>query len=65
MFCFLKTVGLKVNYDKSSLIDIGCDIVAVETMATIIGCRVEKLPTIFLGMPIGINMGKLKLETAG
>lgn len=57
LFCFQKAAGLRVNLEKSSLFGIGQTREAVESMALIIGCKAEKFPAIFLGLPIGVNMG--------
>lgn len=60
LFCFQKTAGLKLNLDKSFLFGIGQNLCEVENMALIIGCKAGQLPSIFLGMPIGVNMGAKK-----
>lgn len=60
LYCFQKTAGLKVNFEKSALIGVGTNQISLDSMAAILGCKVEKLPSIFLGMPIGVNMGSFK-----
>lgn len=59
LHCFQRAAGLKVNLDKSSLFGIGQEQSAVEAMALIIGCKADKIPAIFLGIPIGTNMGAI------
>ncbi|WMV45676.1 hypothetical protein MTR67_039061 [Solanum verrucosum] len=43
---------LKVNWGKNSLYPIK-DVTNIQRLADILGCRVEKLPTTYLGMPSG------------
>lgn len=54
LYCFQKSAGLSVNLEKSVLFGIGADQRSVEEMASIIGCKAEKMPSIFLGIPIGM-----------
>ena len=61
--CFKKVSGLQVNYQKSSLFGIGVDIDSVSSMANLLGCKAEKLPTLFLGIPIGCNMTRILFKT--
>ncbi|XP_026384734.1 uncharacterized protein LOC113280306 [Papaver somniferum] len=49
---FEAITGLKVNFQKSSVISIGADNM-VEAMAEILKCKVETLPLKYLGMPVG------------
>ncbi|WMV19117.1 hypothetical protein MTR67_012502, partial [Solanum verrucosum] len=44
--------GLKVNWGKSSLYPIK-DVTNFQSLADILGCGVGKLPTTYLGMPLG------------
>ena len=58
--CFKKASGLQVNFQKSSLFGIGLDTDSVLSMANLLGCKADKLPAIFLGIPIGSNMGRIE-----
>ena len=44
--------GLKVNRDKSEAILVG-SIDSLEKIVLVMGCRVGKLPTSYLGFPLG------------
>ncbi|WMV26209.1 hypothetical protein MTR67_019594 [Solanum verrucosum] len=44
--------GLRVNWGKSSLIAVK-EVPQIQGLASILGCKVEKLPTTYLGMPLG------------
>ncbi|KAJ9545577.1 hypothetical protein OSB04_025284 [Centaurea solstitialis] len=54
--CFYEVSGLKINLAKCSLMGIGVDVTEVQRMAQGLQCKVEKLPFLYLGMPVGINM---------
>ena len=58
--CFKKVSGVQVNYEKSSLFGIGVETDSVLSMANLLGCKAEKLPTLFLGIPIGCNMSRIE-----
>ena len=58
--CFEKIAGLKVSLDKSALFGIGVNSITVQAIANTIGCKGEKFPTCFLGIPIGLNMRRKK-----
>nr|XP_043629760.1 uncharacterized protein LOC122601047 [Erigeron canadensis] len=45
--------GLKINFEKSSIIGIGVEIGEVNQMAHEFGCKAESLPFKYLGIPIG------------
>ncbi|XP_058217454.1 uncharacterized protein LOC131328533 [Rhododendron vialii] len=47
--------GLKINFAKSQLCGIGIPEEIVESYAEILGCKVIKLPTKYLGLPLGAN----------
>ena len=51
--CFQAFTGLKVNVGKSEIIPIG-EMRNIQSLANILHCRVESLPMIYLGMPLGI-----------
>ncbi|XP_026445203.1 uncharacterized protein LOC113345742 [Papaver somniferum] len=44
--------GMKLNLEKSSMVSVGVDEL-VEELALELGCRVEKLPFKYLGLPVG------------
>lgn len=44
--------GLKVNWRKSNISPIK-EVSSIQTLAGMLGCRVDKLPTVYLGMPLG------------
>ena len=46
--------------EKSALFGIGKRQISVEAMAQMIGCKTGTFPTVFLGIPIGQNMNKIK-----
>ncbi|XP_071712402.1 uncharacterized protein [Rutidosis leptorrhynchoides] len=58
--CFERASGLKVNFQKSYLYGIGVDSLDATCLARYIGCQVGTLPFIYLGLPIGSKMNKLK-----
>ncbi|XP_026438870.1 uncharacterized protein LOC113337403 [Papaver somniferum] len=49
---FEAITGLKVNFNKSSVISIGAD-AKIEAIAVILNCKIEKLPLKYLGMSVG------------
>ncbi|CAN0926381.1 LINE-1 reverse transcriptase homolog [Linum grandiflorum] len=52
LICFESITGLKVNVHKSCMYAVG-NVPNVEEMADIMGCQVESLPSIYLGLPLG------------
>lgn len=44
--------GLKINMGKSELVPVG-DVVMVEDIAGILGCKFPSLPMTYLGLPLG------------
>ncbi|WMV54059.1 hypothetical protein MTR67_047444 [Solanum verrucosum] len=44
--------GLKVNWRKSNIFPIK-EVTNVQSMASVLGCEVGMLPTVYLGMPLG------------
>ena len=60
LMCFKKASGLQVNYEKSSLYGVGLDQQSVESLANLLGCKADKLPAKFLGIPIGCNMSRIE-----
>lgn len=49
---FEATTGLKVNRRKSNIFPVK-EVLQIQVLANILGCRVEKLPIVYLGMPLG------------
>ncbi|KAL4313034.1 hypothetical protein GQ457_01G003880 [Hibiscus cannabinus] len=47
--------GLKLNINKSKLLGINVEEHVVESWASLIHCKSEKLPTVYLGLPLGNN----------
>ncbi|KAI3800096.1 hypothetical protein L1987_35404 [Smallanthus sonchifolius] len=58
--CFQLVTGLKVNPVKSSLFGVGVDDSDVARVAKGFNCKVGKFPFIYLGLPIGANMKRVK-----
>jgi hypothetical protein len=52
--CFEAVLGLKINLSKSEIIPVG-EVVDVESLANIFGCRVAMLPMKYLGLPLGAS----------
>lgn len=48
-WCF----GQKVNWDKSALYGINIDDNEVSSVAAKLNCKIEKLPIMYLGLPLG------------
>ncbi|GKD33697.1 putative RNA-directed DNA polymerase, eukaryota, reverse transcriptase zinc-binding domain protein [Tanacetum coccineum] len=55
---FEKASGLRINLSKSMLYGVGVSEVEVKEMAHMLKCRPGKLPFMYLGLPIGVNMNK-------
>ncbi|KAG5571307.1 hypothetical protein H5410_061073 [Solanum commersonii] len=58
--CKVVVSRLKVNWGKSSLFPIN-EVPQIQQLANILGCRVEHLPTIYLGMPLGSKHKTMEL----
>lgn len=54
--CFYLTSGLRLNLDKSNLFGVGVGTNDVSRAAGKIRCKAGKLPTIYLGVPLGARM---------
>lgn len=52
LLIFEAVTGLRVNLSKSSLFSINADN-CIEDLAEVLGCKVEQLPTTYLGLPSG------------
>lgn len=46
--------GLEMNWRKSSISPIK-EVQQIEVLVSILKCKVEELPTVFLGMPLGLK----------
>ncbi|XP_071726765.1 uncharacterized mitochondrial protein AtMg01250-like [Rutidosis leptorrhynchoides] len=60
LMCFEKISGLKVNLSKSCLYQVGVSIESVESLASVLGCNMDKFPISYLDLPIGSQMNKVK-----
>ena len=60
LHCFYLVSGLKLNLAKSNLFGVGVPFGEVDLMARIVGCRPDKFPFVYLGLPVGENMARLK-----
>ncbi|XP_071717918.1 uncharacterized protein [Rutidosis leptorrhynchoides] len=58
--CFELASGLKVNFHKSCLFEIGISIDEINRAANRLGCKVGSFPFTYLGLPIGEKMSRLK-----
>ncbi|WMV47514.1 hypothetical protein MTR67_040899 [Solanum verrucosum] len=52
--------GLSINWRKSCIFPFK-EVPQIQSLATILGCRVEQLPTTYLGMPLGHNHKELEI----
>ena len=50
---YATSIGLKINFHKSTLIPINCHEDTYNCIATIFGCVVGKMPFTYLGLPMG------------
>ncbi|KAH0634712.1 hypothetical protein KY290_035831 [Solanum tuberosum] len=60
LILFESASGLRVNWGKSSLFQV-LEVPQVQSLANILGCRIEKLPTTYLGMPLGYKHKALEI----
>ncbi|KAL4588235.1 hypothetical protein LXL04_001117 [Taraxacum kok-saghyz] len=56
LHCFYLVSGLKLNLHKSNLYGVGVALQEAEHLARIVGCKAEKIPFMYLGLPVGQNM---------
>ncbi|KAJ0628910.1 putative RNA-directed DNA polymerase [Helianthus annuus] len=52
--------GLKVNLGKCNLFGVGVNEKKIGQMAETLNCKAGKLPFVFLGIPVGANMKRIK-----
>lgn len=57
---FHTSTGLKVNFQKSTLIPINIQPNRAEMLATIFGCQIGTLPFTYLGLPTGNSKPKIE-----
>ncbi|KAL4573100.1 hypothetical protein LXL04_019893 [Taraxacum kok-saghyz] len=57
---FFKPTCLSLNLAKSNLYGVGVGSQEVEVLARIVGCRADKFPFVYLGLPVGENMARVK-----
>lgn len=48
--------GLKINFTKSCLFGVGMEMEILELWASRIHCKGGNLQTIYLGLPLGVNL---------
>ncbi|GJZ10438.1 RNA-directed DNA polymerase, eukaryota, reverse transcriptase zinc-binding domain protein [Tanacetum coccineum] len=60
--CFYMMSGLKINVHKSKLSRINVDNDDVYNMAHVLGCGIANLPMMYLGVPVGCNMGRCEYQ---
>lgn len=58
--CFQLMSGLKINFSKSSICGVKLCDQAVKELALVMGCKIEKLPIKYLGLPLGANPKRIK-----
>ncbi|GKB28401.1 putative RNA-directed DNA polymerase, eukaryota, reverse transcriptase zinc-binding domain protein [Tanacetum coccineum] len=56
--CFYMVSGLKINMHKSKFSGVNVPDEDVSNMALVLGCGVAKLQMMYLGVPVGCNMGR-------
>nr|GEV22106.1 reverse transcriptase domain, reverse transcriptase zinc-binding domain protein [Tanacetum cinerariifolium] len=56
--CFYTVSGLEINVHNSKILGVNILDEEVSSMALVLGCGVAKLPMMYLGVPIGSNMGR-------
>lgn len=57
---FEAVAGMEVNWGKSSLFPVN-EVQQVQGLASILGCRIDQLPTTYLGMPLGSKHKALEI----
>lgn len=58
--CFYLASGLKLNLAKSNLFGVGVPSEDVQVLASLIGFKAENFPIIYLALPVGDNMARVK-----
>ncbi|XP_058185619.1 uncharacterized protein LOC131302843 [Rhododendron vialii] len=55
----IEEIRLKINFSKSVVCGIGIPETTLTQMANRMGCRVDKLPLKYLGLPLGANLRRI------
>ena len=50
---YATSIGLKINFHKSTLIPINLDLEAMNNLARVFGCAIGVMPFTYLGLPLG------------
>jgi hypothetical protein len=53
LYCFENMYGMKINYHKSEVFVLGCDVEEQKRVSRMLYCKLGHLPMVYLGMPIG------------
>ena len=56
---YATSIGLKINFNKSTLIPINCEATKCEELANVLGFVVGKMPFTYLGLPLGTSRPSL------
>lgn len=59
LYLFEAMSGLKVNFHKSLLVCVNVNDSWLTEAASVLNCKIEKLPFVYLGLPIGGNMRRV------
>ena len=57
--CFYLASGLKISAAKSKIIGTGVTMAEVDNLANLVSCKGEKIPFMYLGIPVGENMTRI------
>lgn len=57
--CFEMTSGLKINFYKSKLVSLEIEEREIMRLAGLLNCKVQRVPFIYLGLPVGGNPRRL------
>ncbi|XP_076912833.1 uncharacterized protein LOC143571229 [Bidens hawaiensis] len=60
LMCFYLSSGLKVNFSKGKVFGVGVSNQEISSFASITHCEAGALPVMYLGLPVGVNMGLWK-----
>lgn len=52
---YATSIGLKINFHKSTLVPINYDTITSQNIAQIFGCAIGKMPFTYLGLPMGTS----------
>ena len=52
LFWFEASSSLKINFDKNEIYKVG-DVDNLDSLATVLGCRIGQFPSTYLGLPLG------------